>query len=115
MYDVISCSMRCVVIISWVYIIRVCMCMFSLCRITQVSHRSRSLLTFSASTRYDTNISTMVKGMHHHQAIVILAFHFSSKNLCCPHGTTMSDAILLSCACTLATVIQDNESCETNI
>ena len=34
-YDVISCSMRCVVIISWVYIIRVCMCMFSLCRITQ--------------------------------------------------------------------------------
>ena len=37
------------------------------------------------------NRSTSVRGVHHHQAIVILASHVSSENLCCLHGTTMSD------------------------
>ena len=37
--------------------------------------------------------STSVRGVHRHQAIVILASHVSSENLCRLYGTTMRDAI----------------------
>ena len=38
------------------------------------------------------NRSASVRGVHRHQAIVILAYHISCENLCPLHGTTMRDA-----------------------
>ena len=40
------------------------------------------------------NRSASVRGVHRHQAIVILACHVSSENLCHPHGTTTPFSIV---------------------
>ena len=40
--------------------------------------------------------STMLRGVHRHQAIVVLALHVSSENLGCLYESTMNDAIFNS-------------------